>query len=119
MKFAVRLASVAVLTAFVASGCGGGGGEQGQSAGGEAAKTTPPPAATHTEGTAPAAGGMSATLSGHINLVGTAPTPTVLKMDADAVCAKAHAGMTATSEEVVVNAEGMLANVFVYVKNGL
>jgi hypothetical protein len=120
MKFAVRKACAAALTAFVASGCGGGGGgEQGQGAGGTA-KTTPPPAATPAESApAAAAGGMSATLTGHVNLVGTPPAPAVLKMDADANCAKAHAGAAAVSEEVVVDAQGMLGNVFVYVKNGL
>ncbi len=119
MKFAVRLACAAALTAFVASGCDGGGGEQGQGAGAGTAKTAAPPAATPAQSTPAAASGMSATLSGHINLVGTAPTPTVLKMDADAICAKAHAGESAVSEEVVVSADGLLANVFVYVKNGL
>ncbi len=55
---------------------------------------------------------------GKVMFEGTAPTPQPIKMDADPVCLLQHKG-GASSEEVVVNSNGTLKNVFVYVKEGL
>ncbi len=49
---------------------------------------------------------------------GTAPAPQPIRMDADPVCALQHKD-GANTEEVVVNPNGTLKNVFVYVKQGL
>ena len=57
-------------------------------------------------------------LTGKVLFEGTAPTPIPIKMDADPVCLLKHKD-GATSEEVVVNPNGTLKNVFVYVKEGL
>ena len=57
-------------------------------------------------------------LTGKVVFEGTAPAPTPIKMDADPVCLLQHKD-GASSEEVVVNPNGTLKNVFVYVKKGL
>ena len=57
-------------------------------------------------------------LTGKAIFEGTAPAPTPIKMDADPACALQHKN-GATTEEVVVNSNGTLKNVFVYVKEGL
>lgn len=59
----------------------------------------------------------SASVKGSIKFEGTAPTPEKVKMDADPVCKQQHA-TPVMSEEVVVNGNGTLKNVFVYVKEG-
>ena len=60
-----------------------------------------------------------ATISGKVAFEGDAPKAKKLKMDADPQCASMHADKPATSEEVVVNGNGTLKNVFVYVKSGV
>lgn len=58
------------------------------------------------------------TITGKVTFEGTAPAPTPIRMDADPVCTLQHKdGMN--TEEVVVNPNGTLKNVFVYVKQGL
>lgn len=61
---------------------------------------------------------FAGTLSGKAVFNGTAPAANKLDMNADPTCASAHSGPVA-SEEVIVNANGTLKNVFVYVKEGL
>ena len=57
-------------------------------------------------------------VTGKINFTGVAPKPVVLRMDADKVCKGAHSSPV-TSQEVVVNGNKTLKNVFVYIKSGL
>jgi len=57
-------------------------------------------------------------LMGKVLFEGTAPASRAIRMDADPVCMLQHKG-GAQSEEVIVNANGTLKNVFVYVKTGL
>ena len=97
--------AVAVMTTMVA--CGGGGGEPAA----PEAKTEAP--------TAPAASGGSgsATVSGVATYTNGDPD-TEIKMDADPVCASLH-GDAVQTEKVVHDENGNLANVFVYVKEGL
>lgn len=61
---------------------------------------------------------QAATLSGKVNFKGTAPKRKPLRMNADPVCMKLNP-KPALSEKVVVNKDGTLKNVFVYVKSGL
>ena len=61
----------------------------------------------------------NASISGKINFAGDAPKAKKLKMDADPQCAAMHGDKPATSEEVIVNANGTLKNVFVYLKGGV
>jgi plastocyanin len=57
-------------------------------------------------------------LKGEVKFEGTAPKPTHIDMSADPLCAKAHP-TPATTEDVVVGANGALENVVVYVSEGL
>ena len=96
---------VAVMTTMVA--CGGGGGE-----------TAAPEAKTEAPTAAAASGGSgSATVSGVATYTNGDPD-TEIKMDADPVCASLH-GDAVHTEKVVHDENGNLANVFVYVKEGL
>ncbi|MSR78140.1 MAG: hypothetical protein EXS63_07975 [Candidatus Omnitrophica bacterium] len=61
---------------------------------------------------------FAGTVTGKVNFTGTAPEPEAISMDADPVCAGAHEEPQMT-EEVVVNPDNTLKNVFVYVKTGL
>lgn len=61
----------------------------------------------------------SASISGKVAFEGTAPKQKKIKTDADPKCAELHADSPLLSEEVVVNSDGTLKNVFVYIKSGL
>ena len=57
-------------------------------------------------------------ITGKVNFTGTAPAPQKISMDADPVCAGLHSEPVFT-EDVTVNPNNTLKNVFVYVKEGL
>lgn len=59
------------------------------------------------------------TLSGTIHYTGKKPVAKAIDMDQDPVCIRIHGKQTVFDESVVVNPNGTLANVFVYVKFGL
>ena len=61
----------------------------------------------------------TASISGKIAFDGTAPKQKKIKTDADPKCAEMHADDPLKTEEVLVNENGTLKNVFVYVKSGL
>ena len=61
----------------------------------------------------------SASISGKITFDGKPPKQKKITTDADPKCAEMHADSPLLGEEVVVNADGTLKNVFVYVKSGL
>lgn len=100
-----------VACALALAGCGGSN---------DTAKTETPAA------TAPAGGGgdavpdeaNGATVTGKVAFDGTAPKMPTIDMSDKPVCAKAHT-TPQKSEEVVVNGNGTLKNVFVWVKSGL
>ena len=100
---------VALVTALVVvAGCGGGdGGGSGASGGGDSA-----PAASPVD---PATVGHA---SGVVSFTGTAPAMAAIDMSTEAICAAKHSS-TPTQETVVVGDGGGLANVFVYVKEGI
>ena len=107
-----------VIAIVAAVGCGSGKPQD------AAAKTNP--AAQRAEpiqlaeapaGAASAAAAGSASIRGTIRFEGAAPSPEKVKMDADPVCQQQHASPV-YSEEVVVNSNGTLKNVLVYVKEG-
>jgi len=105
------------LVTFVASvasvGCGGGGDTgDGQETASSAPATAAPPAA------APVDSATAGSLRGTATLEGTAPDQQTIQMGADPVCARLHPAPV-TTEFVVANENGTLANVFVYVKGGL
>ena len=88
--------------------------------GGEPAKapaSTAAPAAAGSQKVDPATAGE---LTGVVTIDGTAPKNEPIKMNADPVCVKQAAGAAQMQETYVVGSDGKsLANVFVYVKDGL
>jgi len=61
---------------------------------------------------------FASTLSGTVKFTGTPPVPEKLAMNADPLCASLHPEPV-YAENVVVNANGALKNVFVYLKEGV
>jgi hypothetical protein len=61
---------------------------------------------------------MAATITGKALFEGTSPAPTMLKADADPTCQALHPDGI-SDDAVIVNANGTLKNVFVYVKEGV
>lgn len=59
------------------------------------------------------------TVTGKINFKGAKPAVSKIMMNADPKCVKMHSGKDVASEQVVVNANNTLQNVFIYVKKGL
>jgi plastocyanin len=94
----------ALLILILIAGCGGGGDQQTERR---------QPAATATVDPA-TAGAIQTT----VTFEGSAPTPTRINMAADRTCQDLHTEPVYT-QDVVVNEDGTLRNVFVYVKEGL
>lgn len=61
----------------------------------------------------------TASITGKVSFEGDAPKAKKIKTDADPKCAEMHADEPLKDETVVVNENGTLRNVFVYVKGGL
>ncbi len=99
LSLVLALASVALLVA-----CGGGE---------EPAPSADAPASAAAPAAAPAG---NATITGTVTYANGDPD-TAIRMDADPICKGLHSGDTYT--EKVVAQDGRLANVFVYVKEGL
>src|SRR6185312_7279066 len=59
------------------------------------------------------------TIKGTVRFTGRKPASRIIDMDQDLDCARMHKGGKRPDEDLVVNANGTLANVFVYVKKGL
>ena len=104
-RFELRGVVITTLMLLVTAGCGDGGGGGGGAEGGMAMEN-PVDAAT------------SGNIAGSVVFEGTAPSMDVIDMSEESVCAAKHSS-TPMTQEVVVNDNGTLANVFVYVKEGL
>jgi hypothetical protein len=100
--------SGAAASLLLFSACGGGS---------ETAKKEEAPAAS-APAAAPVSDAEAATITGKVAFEGTAPVMRNLSMDATPACARAHS-TPVKSQEVVVNGNGTLKNVFVWVKSGL
>ena len=95
---------------FLAVSCGGG----------DKAAEAPPadePAEKKVEGKTPDLS-QAGSIAGKVSFEGTAPKGKRLRMDADPVCSKQHSDKV-YSQDVVVNENGTLSNVFVWIKTGL
>jgi len=57
-------------------------------------------------------------ISGRVFFQGKAPIPKMIRMNQDPACEQ-EGGAAVYSEEAVINPDGALANVFVYIKDGL
>jgi plastocyanin len=99
--------AVAIAALTLSFGCGGGGTPTA-----ETEKKAEPAAVTKVD---PA---TAATVTGKVSFSGSAPKPARIDMSAEPDCKGLHT-TPAASEEVVVNSNGTLANVFVWVKGGL
>jgi hypothetical protein len=103
------LLSFGIATAVFITGCGG----------------SKPPETAKEESAAPAAAptaaddANAATVTGKVSFSGEKPAARNIDMSANPICARAHAGAPPKSEEVVVNGDGTLKNVFVWVKSGV
>ncbi len=107
-------AGLAVFAAVAVAACGGGGDAPAPS--GDTGAAAPPAAAGAID---PASITDPGTISGTINFGGEAPEPQVLQMAADPFCVSAQAGAESMSQRLVVNDNGTVRYVFVYVKSGL
>jgi len=102
---------VGLVSVLALAGCGGGN----------------PPESAKQEGAAPAAGGAAATpdeanggtVTGKVAFTGAKPAMKTIDMSANPVCTRAHATSPQKSEEAIVNDNGTLKYVFVWVKAGL
>jgi plastocyanin len=98
------------LVAVALTGCGGGGGDAeggAEAEGGAPAAEVPFPVDAATAGN----------VTGTVNFTGTAPANEAIDMAEEPTCASEHT--TPPTRETVVASGGKLANVFVYVKEGL
>lgn len=78
--------------------------------------TTPAPTPADTSGTADSS--AASIFAGKVLFKGTPPPRKAIPMNADAFCATAHPSAV-LSQSALVNTNGTLQNVFVYVKQGL
>lgn len=92
---------------LVAVACGGGAGEREGAGGGETAEVAFPVDTT-----------TAATITGSVAFAGQRPAPQRIDMSEEPTCAQKHPS-GAFVEAIVVNDNGTLRNVFVYVKEGL
>jgi plastocyanin len=97
------LTGSAVAAALILSGCGGSEPKK------EESKAATPAAA------APVDEANAATVTGKVSFTGDKPRIPTIDMSANPACARAHS-TPAKSEEVVINDNGTLRNVLVYVK---
>jgi len=104
------LLSCGITCAMLLAGCGGSKAPETPKE--EAAAPASAPAAVIDEANA-------ATVTGKVSFTGEKPAMRNIDMSANPACARAHAGAPPKSEEVVVNANGTLKNVFVWVKAGV
>jgi plastocyanin len=100
--------AIAFALSLVLAGCGGGGGDEFQLPAGAGAGAPSGPAYDPSTATA--------TISGSILFEGEAPTMPRIQMAADPYCQ--GAAPEATSQEVLVTADGRLQNVMVFLRSG-
>ena len=121
MERGARLGVVAVLVAVLAvsacSGCSGGSSSDG--GGGGSKKGT----STATAGPVDEFAGIdtaeAGTISGKVSFTGPTPTPEKIKLGADPVCKDHYEGSSLFQEHEMLNEDGTLKNVFVWIKGGM
>ena len=111
MRSDFRTGSGALMTAFASAACGGGGDAGGDAGGGDTGGGDAPAAAQIDPSTV-------GTISGTINFAGDAPAMTAIDMSAEADCAAGFGADGPMSQNVLVS-DGGLANVFVYLSDGV
>lgn len=125
MKFhPVGVRAIALLTSGLIGlcGCGDGTSDGGKKTSGTTTETPIPSSTTDTKSNSgqtnptPTSSKGTASVTGKVTFKGTAPKPLEIQMKEE--CQALHANPV-LSEEVVVNENGTLKNVIVYVKKGL
>lgn len=106
MRARILYVVLAFAVAFSLAACGGSK---------ESTEAPPPAAAPAPTPVDPATAGS---IAGTVKFEGAAPKANRIRMDADAACSGMHTSPVMTAE-VVTGAAGALANVVVYVKEGL
>ena len=104
-----KLFGVTLLSTLIIVGCGGG--DDGSESAGSSATSS---GAVVENPVDPSTAGN---ISGSVAFEGSAPAMDAIDMSAEPVCADKHAN-TPMAQSVVVNDNGTLGNVFVYVKEG-
>ena len=104
-----KLFGVTLLSTLIIVGCGGGDG------GSESAGSSATSSGAVVEN--PVDPSTAGNISGSVAFEGSAPAMDAIDMSAEPVCADKHAN-TPMAQSVVVNDNGTLGNVFVYVKEG-
>lgn len=118
MRRQARVISPAVVAIVIAIGCGGGTPQDAAAtADRSSSERKQPMQLAQAPATAQPAAAGAGSIHGTVAFEGTAPVQEKVKMDADPACQQQHA-TAVTTEDVVVNADGTLKNVFVYVKEG-
>jgi len=113
-----RVMSTVFLGVLLTIGCGSSKSQDASATTKSADQTNAPMQLAEAPTTAqPASHAGAASITGTVKFQGTAPSAEKMKMDADPACAQQHT-TPVYSEEVVVNANNTLKNVFVYVKSG-
>lgn len=102
-----------VACALLLTSCGGSSNET------KKAEDTAAPASAAAGGTATPDMDNGGTITGKVSFDGAKPTPKTIDMSAVPYCTNAHKGAPPKTEDAVVNDNGTLANVFVWVKSGL
>ncbi len=99
------------FVAAMAMGCGGGDGGDAAGGGGDDG--------AQAQAAAPAVDpAIAATILGAVSFEGTPPAASAIDMSEEPVCADKHTAGAPMTQQAVVT-DGKLANVFVYVKEGL
>lgn len=108
----------ALLVVLATASCGSGGSAREAAPPGDEAGT-PAAMGAASQGARPLpAPGSGGVIAGRVLLAGAPPAAAMINMGADPYCTAQHAAAPA-NESLVVNADGSLRNVFVYVKAGL
>jgi plastocyanin len=111
----LRSLTAALAAAGLLISCGGGSNQTAA----PAASNAPASGAPATSATPPESvdAGTAGTVTGKVTFEGTPPAPQPIKLSSDPYCQTANAGLTTENE--IVGAGGTVANVFVYIKDGL
>ena len=122
MNGQARTRVISLVSIVVAIGCGSGHPQDASATSPSENRPAASPLKQLAEATpgaqsAPASQG-SATVTGSVKFTGAAPAPEHIKMDADPQCLLQHKDAV-QNPSVIVNANGTLQSVFVYVKSGL
>jgi plastocyanin len=118
MKKFVSLLSCLLLGFFLIFSAACGNPDETSEEGGETETTDTADTGTSSAGPAYTVTGNEGTITGKVSFQGDPPKMAKLAMDSDAACASKHSGPV-LAEQVAVNSNGTLKNVFVYVKSGL